>query len=67
MLMQGTVDVAEVGCFCSHCRAVARERGIDVNRAMQGYRELVDWNQRVGAGGRLAHSLGARRGGWSLL
>jgi hypothetical protein len=52
MLMQGTVDVAEVGCFCTHCRRIARERGIDVDRALRGYRELVDWNQRVGAGER---------------
>ena len=33
MLMQGTVDVAEVGCFCPHCRQVGRDRGIDVDRA----------------------------------
>ena len=32
MLMQGTVDVSELGCFCPHCRQIARERGIDVDR-----------------------------------
>ena len=26
-----------VGCFCEHCRAKARERGISVDRAKEGY------------------------------
>ncbi len=29
-----------LSCFCEHCRAKARERGIDAARAQQGYREL---------------------------
>lgn len=29
-----------ISCFCGFCRAKARERGISVERAMTGYREL---------------------------
>jgi len=29
-----------LSCFCQHCRAKARERGIDAVRAEEGYREL---------------------------
>jgi len=29
-----------LSCFCEHCRAKARERGIDAARAQEGYREL---------------------------
>ena len=28
-------------CFCSHCRATARARGIDVDRAVQGFHALA--------------------------
>jgi hypothetical protein len=54
LLMQGTVEVSDIGCFCVHCQQIARDRGIDVQRAQAGYRELLDWNQRLGAGERPA-------------
>jgi hypothetical protein len=30
-----------IGCFCEHCRAKARERGISVDRARAGYTEFA--------------------------
>src|SRR5262252_3238563 len=30
-----------IGCFCEHCRAKARERGISVDRAKTGYTEFA--------------------------
>ena len=32
-----------VNCFCRHCQALARERGIDVRRALEGYQKALDW------------------------
>jgi hypothetical protein len=54
LLLQGPVQVGDVGCFCSHCARIGRDRGIDVQRAQEGYRALVDWNTKVGAGERPA-------------
>jgi len=50
--MQGPVEADAVSCFCPHCRAIARDRGIDVRRAIDGYRAALDWNARVAAGKR---------------
>ncbi|MBE1609513.1 hypothetical protein [Actinopolymorpha pittospori] len=52
LLMQGPVLPGDIGCFCPHCKAIGRDRGIDVRRAQEGYRALLDWNQRIGAGER---------------
>ena len=52
LLMQGPVKVGEIGCFCSHCKAIGRDRGIDVRRAQEGYRALIEWNAKVAAGER---------------
>lgn len=54
LILQRTVPTELVTCFCRHCRELGRERGIDVDRARAGYRELLDWNQRVGVGDRPA-------------
>lgn len=51
-LMQGPIQVHDIGCFCQHCKAFARDRGINVERAVEGYRAAVDWNQKVGRGER---------------
>src|SRR5205807_5315974 len=32
-----------VACFCQYCVAAAKERGIDVDRAREGYMELYKW------------------------
>lgn len=37
-------------CFCRYCQQIARERGIDVRRAKEGYQKLTEWNRCVGEG-----------------
>ena len=54
LVLQGPAQVGDVGCFCPHCKAIGRDRGIDVARAQEGFRALVDWNARIGAGERPA-------------
>jgi hypothetical protein len=39
-MIGGTWSTAGISCFCEHCRALARERGISADRAQQGYRRL---------------------------
>ncbi|HEY3838875.1 MAG TPA: hypothetical protein VGL72_20005 [Bryobacteraceae bacterium] len=36
----GGWTTAGLSCFCEHCRAKARDRGIDATRARTGYRQL---------------------------
>ncbi|MBM3214674.1 hypothetical protein FJZ36_07145 [Candidatus Poribacteria bacterium] len=36
------------GCFCDHCRQLARERGVDVERARRGVRALSELFRRDG-------------------
>ncbi|MDP9366614.1 MAG: hypothetical protein M3Q10_20700 [Chloroflexota bacterium] len=52
LLMQGPVAPDAVTCFCPYCKAVARDRGIDVRRAEEGYRAAIEWNAKVAAGER---------------
>src|SRR5262249_41065691 len=56
LLVQAPVRTAEsrtnVTCFCRYCQALARERGIDVRRALEGYRLALEWNENVAAGRR---------------
>jgi hypothetical protein len=52
LAMEGPITPELVSCFCPHCEEKARNRGIDVRRAHEGYRALVDWNQRVSHGQR---------------
>ena len=54
-----------VTCFCRHCQALARERGIDVRRAIEGYRLALEWNESVAAGRRPRD--GAFTSFWRLL
>jgi hypothetical protein len=69
LLMQGPVSDAPmrdaVTCFCRHCQTLARERGIDVRRALEGYQQALDWNALVAAGDRPAD--GAFVAFWRLL
>lgn len=39
-MLGGRWATGEITCFCEHCRARARERGINVERARQGFLEL---------------------------
>src|ERR1051326_7483142 len=39
-MIGGTWATHGISCFCEHCRAKARDRGISVERAQQGYRGL---------------------------
>jgi len=39
-LMGGGWNTRGIGCFCEHCRRLALERGINVERAKEAYREL---------------------------
>lgn len=47
LLLAGDVP----NCFCDHCRARARERGIDVERARQGLQSLYELVKGLEAGG----------------
>jgi hypothetical protein len=56
LLMQGPLEPQDsrqgVTCFCRYCQAIARDRGIDVRRAQEGYRKVLEWNEQVAAGTR---------------
>ena len=47
-------DPAEVTCFCDFCRSEAKARGINVQRAVEGYRKLADLVRASRAGSRPA-------------
>jgi hypothetical protein len=55
----------QVTCFCRFCQALARERGIDIRRAIEGYRLALEWNENVAAGRRPRD--GAFTAFWRLL
>lgn len=42
-LFGGPWSTGEVTCFCEHCRTRAREQGINVDRARQGYIAMKDF------------------------
>jgi len=63
--LQGRISAAGITCFCDHCRSKARERGIDPERAQQGFEQLLAWNEKLAAGGR--HSDGAFTTFWRIL
>lgn len=39
-----------VACFCTHCIAAAKQDGINVDRAKEGYTQLTKWATAVRAG-----------------
>jgi len=65
LLLQGSMGRFAVTCFCPHCQAKAEKRGIDVRRAIEGYRKGIQWSESV-AGGNIP-SDGAFVSFWRLL
>ncbi|MCE5309363.1 MAG: hypothetical protein LLG20_17115, partial [Acidobacteriales bacterium] len=47
-----TSDPGKVACFCAHCERKATERGINFERAKEGYRALEAFVRQSRAGGR---------------
>jgi len=45
-------DPAKVACFCAFCQEKAKKRGINVDRAREGFRTLGDWARAARAGQR---------------
>ena len=41
---------ARITCFCPYHRQAAKERGIDAERAMQGFQKLVEFSKKSAAG-----------------
>ncbi|HEY8749922.1 MAG TPA: twin-arginine translocation signal domain-containing protein [Tepidisphaeraceae bacterium] len=48
----GRANPTRVTCFCEHHQKAARERGIDVQRAMEGYKKLAKFVTAAQAGTR---------------
>jgi len=44
-VLHGPVSADALICFCPHCYQRAKDRGIDPERARQGYLRLLEWNQ----------------------
>ncbi|SDS24126.1 hypothetical protein [Microlunatus soli] len=63
--LAGPISSAGLTCFCRHCRAIARDRGIDADRAIRGYTELLEWNTKLQSGVR--HADGAFSSFWRIL
>ena len=49
-LMGGGWGRKSISCFCSNCRALAKDRGINVERAIRGYQALDDYFAAARAG-----------------
>lgn len=63
--LQGPMSAVGITCFCRHCGEIARNRGLDPERARQGYRELLAWNEKLQSGER--PSDGAFTAFWRIL
>ncbi|HMI42339.1 MAG TPA: family 10 glycosylhydrolase [Gemmatimonadaceae bacterium] len=46
----GTGAGGRVACFCQYCTEAARQQGINVDRARQGFTELTKWSAAVAGG-----------------
>lgn len=51
-VLQGTVSPDAIVCFCPYCYRKGQERGIDPERARQGYLKLLEWNFMAASGER---------------
>lgn len=50
MAIQGPVKASGLSCFCSYCRQIGRDRGIDVPKAQEGMNAILEWNNRASSG-----------------
>jgi len=48
----GIGDPSDATCFCDHCKREAKSRGIDANRAVQGYTKLASLVRQSRTGSR---------------
>jgi len=48
--VKGDQPTARITCFCPHHRKVAKERGIDAERALEGFRKLVVFSKQATKG-----------------
>jgi hypothetical protein len=55
-VLHGPVSADNLVCFCPHCGEKGRQRGIDPERARQGFLRLLDWNRAASAGQQEADS-----------
>lgn len=44
LAIQTTVDASSLSCFCDHCARIARDDGINVRRAREGFQQILEWN-----------------------
>jgi hypothetical protein len=64
-VLAGPMTATGLTCFCRYCRAKAADLGVDPERAVTGFRALLEWNQRLQAGYR--HPDGAFTSFWRIL
>lgn len=64
-VVAGPMTAAGLTCFCEHCRRRARDLGVDSERAIAGFRALLEWNEQLQAGHR--HPDGAFSSFWRIL
>ena len=50
LAIQRPVDASELGCFCTYCQQIARDQGINVEKARAGMNKILEWNNRASSG-----------------
>ena len=65
LLIQRPVEASSISCFCSYCKAIGRDRGIDPEKAQLGFRELLKWSRATASGNK--DSDGAFTSFWRIL
>ena len=65
LIIQRPVDASAISCFCDHCKTIARNQGIDPQKAQAGFRELLKWSQATASGAK--DSDGAFTSFWRIL
>lgn len=64
-VVAGPMTAAGLSCFCAHCRRKAADLGVNAERAVAGFRALLDWNTDLQAG--KIHPDGAFTSFWRIL
>lgn len=65
-VLHGPIDERQVVCFCPHCLAAGRARGIDPERARAGFKALLAWNRQAASGDRAGQADGFFVGLWRI-